>query len=58
MIDRPDHLVLTVTALARTTGVFVRGLGLRAGAFGAVGPIRSLYLRDPARNPLEISKHA
>jgi catechol 2,3-dioxygenase-like lactoylglutathione lyase family enzyme len=126
MIDRLDHLVLTVTDAARTTDFYVRGLGMRAEPFGAsrralvlgrqklnlheaegapvlpratspapgsadlcfiaaqplaavethlkhegfeielgpvprtgaVGPIRSLYLRDPDGNLVEVSEYA
>jgi catechol 2,3-dioxygenase-like lactoylglutathione lyase family enzyme len=35
MIDRLDHLVLTVANAARTTDFYVRGLGMRAEIFGA-----------------------
>jgi catechol 2,3-dioxygenase-like lactoylglutathione lyase family enzyme len=35
MIDRLDHLVLTVADAARTTDFYVRGLGMRAESFGA-----------------------
>jgi catechol 2,3-dioxygenase-like lactoylglutathione lyase family enzyme len=35
MIDRLDHLVLTVADAARTTDFYVRGLGMRAETFGA-----------------------
>lgn len=35
MIDRLDHLVLTVGDLARTRDFYVRGLGMRAETFGA-----------------------
>src|SRR4051812_21506475 len=34
MIDRLDHLVLTVTDPARTADFYVRGLGMRAETFG------------------------
>ncbi len=34
MIDRLDHLVLTVGDLARTRDFYVRGLGMRAETFG------------------------
>src|SRR3954454_8900574 len=35
MIDRLDHLVLTVTDATRTTDFYVRGLGMREETFGA-----------------------
>jgi catechol 2,3-dioxygenase-like lactoylglutathione lyase family enzyme len=38
MIDRLDHLVLTVADLARTTDFYVRGLGMREETFGAGRP--------------------
>jgi catechol 2,3-dioxygenase-like lactoylglutathione lyase family enzyme len=126
MIDRLDHLVLTVADTARTVDFYVRGLGMREETFGAgrralvfgrqkinlhgaadapilpraakptpgsadlcliaarplaeveahlrredfavelgpvprtgaVGPIRSLYLRDPDGNLVEVSEYA
>ncbi|MBK1660893.1 VOC family protein [Paracraurococcus ruber] len=126
MIDRIDHLVLTVRDLARTRDFYVRGLGMRAETFGegrhalafgrqklnlheaagppilpragvaapgtadlcliadrplaavaahlrcegfaierdvsprigATGPIRSIYLRDPDGNLVEVSEYA
>lgn len=41
-IERLDHLVLTVADIART---------------GACGPMRSVYVRDPDRNLIEISNY-
>ena len=35
MIDRLDHLVLTVTDLDRTVDFYVRGLGMMEDVFGA-----------------------
>ena len=35
MIDRLDHLVLTVTDIGRTLGFYVRGLGMVEEGFGA-----------------------
>lgn len=126
MIDRLDHLVLTVADAARTIDFYVRGLGMREERFGggrlalgfgrqkinvhvanaepivprathpvsgsadicliasvpldaveahlrregfgielgpvprtgATGPIRSLYLRDPDGNLVEVSEYA
>jgi catechol 2,3-dioxygenase-like lactoylglutathione lyase family enzyme len=106
VIDRLDHLVLTVAGLARTADFYVRSLGMREEAFGAgrralvfgrqkfnrheavgapilprvgveghlhrkafavelgpvsrtgaAGPIRSLYLRDPDGNFVEVSEY-
>jgi catechol 2,3-dioxygenase-like lactoylglutathione lyase family enzyme len=60
LIDRIDHLVLTVRDLDRTLDFYVRGLGIELGPVdraGATGKIRSVYLRDPDGNLVEISEY-
>lgn len=50
-----DHLVLTVADIARTGDFYTRALGMRIERAGARGPIRSINLRDPDGNLIELA---
>jgi catechol 2,3-dioxygenase-like lactoylglutathione lyase family enzyme len=62
-LDRLDHLVLTVADIETTCAFYERVLGMarvsigagRVARSGALGPIQSVYLRDPDGNLLEIA---
>jgi catechol 2,3-dioxygenase-like lactoylglutathione lyase family enzyme len=69
MITDLDHLVLTVRDLDATVRFYVEGLGSERLALlgypviegpgartGAIGPIRSIYIRDPDGNLIEIAR--
>lgn len=53
-IERLDHLVLTVAELGRAQVASEEGPVDRTGA---CGPMRSVYVRDPDRNLIEISNY-
>jgi catechol 2,3-dioxygenase-like lactoylglutathione lyase family enzyme len=69
MIERLNHLVLTVADIARTVDFYQRVLGIRhpqqgvaveqgpVARTGAVGPIESVYFRDPDGNLIEVSRY-
>lgn len=59
-IDGLDHLVLTVRAVEATCAFSARVLGMEViegplDKTGARGPLRSIYLRDPDGNLIEVA---
>ncbi|WP_090997331.1 MULTISPECIES: VOC family protein [Paenibacillus] len=62
-IERLDHLVLTVENLEATIAFYTNVLGMQVVEFeegpvkrtGALGPICSVYIRDPDGNLIELS---
>jgi predicted enzyme related to lactoylglutathione lyase len=56
-VDRLDHLVLTVRSVRSTCEFYAKVLGITAVTFGALGPMTSVYIRDPDLNLVEISRY-
>ncbi|KAK2838898.1 hypothetical protein Q7C36_013712 [Tachysurus vachellii] len=72
-ISHLDHLVLTVRDVKRSTDFYSSVLGMGVVTFkecgvkieegpvertGGVGPIKSLYFRDPDHNLIEVSNYS
>ncbi|XP_009271726.1 PREDICTED: glyoxalase domain-containing protein 5 [Aptenodytes forsteri] len=68
-----DHLVLTVKSIEDTVAFYSKVLGMEVVTFkacgviieegpvartGAVGPITSVYFRDPDENLMEVSRYS
>jgi catechol 2,3-dioxygenase-like lactoylglutathione lyase family enzyme len=58
LIDRLDHLVMTCRDIEKTCAFYETVLDGPVERTGALGPMTSVYLRDPDRNLVEISIYA